>query len=204
MNAITIIQPFASLFFLPREHSAWKGVENRTWAPPASAVGRLIVIHAGKATGYGGRPVAEIAQQYGVAEMPMPTGALLGVGRLVGCCRYAPLPCGDWWAARLSGELPEWVATHAHTQGPFCWIIEEATAFARPLPMRGQQGIWQADHALVEQGLGRALASCPQCLDPQVWPRKCRLCGAEPAAGYAQSVIDAARAKMRPRRGRHR
>jgi len=126
MKALTISQPYASLIA-----SGEKWIENRTWSTRYRGP---LAIHAGRGTQYLSRD--ELADY--------PTGAIVAVGRLAACVRYRR---GDDVLARdapLCGSRRTWgeLVAHPYTEGPWCWVIEDVVRLARPIPCRGQVGLW--------------------------------------------------------------
>jgi hypothetical protein len=180
MNVLTVIQPYASLI-MRAEPAERKLCENRGYAPPAAAVGRLLAIHAGKARTYNGQDVEPLAEAFGLRASLLPFGAVLGVARLVADVRI------EWDGTiklvdPLSASRWPWLLRHEHAAGPHAWILSEPLLFQRPLPIRGQQGIWRIDDADVEAALGLPLVACPSCGDVQVdldgfGVMKCDVCG---------------------------
>ncbi len=120
MKAITLCQPYASLIVLGE-----KRIENRTW--PTKYRGPILV-HAGQSRKW--------LDAYDPLPEFMPFGAILGVARLAVCIPLTrirqPAPLG-----RL-----EWVRTHEHTEGPWCWVLENVTRLADPIPYTGRQGLF--------------------------------------------------------------
>ncbi len=129
MRTLSVRQPWASLIC-----SGVKDVENRTWAPPVSAIGEKLLIHAS------GKKVTEEeirllpfewcsamdnAVRYGwLPEVEdMPTGAIIGYVDLVG---YSKETQSLW----DGGE--EFVK----------WIFENAFLFDEPIPAKGKLGVF--------------------------------------------------------------
>lgn len=130
MKAITISQPYASLIA-----SGEKWVENRTWA--ANYHGPL-AIHAGK------------GQQYLTAEQlaEYPTGCIIAVANLAACVKLSSVHEYDRHHEHKRNLIAftnkSWhsVAAHKHTEGPWCWILEDVHA-VDPILIRGSQGLWE-------------------------------------------------------------
>ena len=126
MKALTISQPFASLIA-----SGEKWVENRSWSTRYRGP---LAIHAGKGIQYLSRD--DLADY--------PTGAIVAVCRLTNCvllnhARARPDPDGLIVGTHVTwGEL----VAHPYTEGPWCWVIEDVVRLARPIPCRGQVGLW--------------------------------------------------------------
>jgi hypothetical protein len=137
MNALTIHNPWATWIVDGR-----KGVENRGF--PTKVRGR-IVIHAGARSG-AARWAVDRAPDGGPipAEDAMTYGAILGVVDIVDCVRFADL---------APAQRTPW---HA---GPWCWLLANPLRFARPIPMRGQQGFYPIPAGLVLEHIREAEAA---------------------------------------------
>ena len=137
MKAVTISQPYASIIA-----SGEKWIENRTW--PTSYRG-AIAIHAGKGTQYLDK---DELKEY-------PSGCVIAVGKLVACIDLTKIEC--------MGHLPEYqderipgtknitwakALEHEHCEGPWCWILEDVRAVEH-VPVRGAQGLWEYEKALL-------------------------------------------------------
>jgi len=126
MKALTVCQPYAHLIALGE-----KRVENRTW--PTGYRGWL-AIHAGKSRKY--------LDTEGEDERRWPDmawGAIVAVCLLTACVyRYGQL-------TDLIGERPElqWLTTHEHVEGPYCWILENVRRLAKPVACPGQRGLFE-------------------------------------------------------------
>lgn len=139
MKALTISQPFASLIA-----DGKKFVENRTWE---TLYRGPLAIHAGKGTQYLSRSTLAT----------YPTGCVIAVARLAGCFRRSSI---EFMA---SSRLPPkssmsrtWreIFEHEHTEGPFCWILEDVRKLAEPIPFRGAQGLFDIPDGLLAKFVG--------------------------------------------------
>lgn len=129
MKALTICQPYAHLIA-----TGDKRVENRSW--PTRYRGPLL-IHAGKSRSWlcldeG----SNIDEEYGIPVADMAFGAIVATARLVDC-----LPLDGIMRGQYSGLYP-WLASHEHTEGPWCWVLADEVSLAEPVPARGAQGLW--------------------------------------------------------------
>lgn len=130
MKALTICQPFAELIMRGQ-----KLVENRTWSTPYRGP---LAIHAGK-----NRDWLELDDTgafdefYNIPIAEMAFGAIVGTAELVAC-----LPILAIRSLRYEQRYP-WLNDHDHTEGPWCWVLENVKRFAEPIPARGAQGIWE-------------------------------------------------------------
>ena len=139
MNALTICQPYAHLIALPDTDPLKKRVENRTWHAPPDAIGKLIVIHAGKS-----RDWLTVEDE---ARYPnMPFGAAIAVARLADCIEFR----GGRLESKWEKKYP-WLREHLHAQGPFCWVLTEVRKLPQPIPYRGAQGLWRFPDELMPE-----------------------------------------------------
>jgi len=156
MRAITVYQPWAYAI----AHLG-KGYENRTWPPPAAAVGRPLAIHAGRTFDERG---ARFIEELGLALPPrseMPTGALVAVCRLAGVVMPADPQSDDPWF-----------------RGPFGWRLDERRPLARPVPIVGKQGLWEAPDHLLASWRDVAAGTCAECGEPlETEVYRCSSCG---------------------------
>lgn len=144
MKSISILEPWASAFFLPTDP---KDVENRDWQRPVKYRGPIL-IHTGLGTG----EIKELDQfartspDYPLIEMlrplmpfkDLPRGVILGQAELIDCLpraeflrRYGPSP----WAF-----------------GPMCLVIRNARKLARPIPYKGALGLFDVPDSVIGQG----------------------------------------------------
>lgn len=128
MKAITISQPFASLIA-----SGQKFVENRTW--PTNYRGP-IAIHAGKGLQYLDKDELKA----------YPHGCIIAVAELTECVTKSKISLAmradiGHMKAQCSNKSWAQLHRHKHTEGPWCWIIENVKTI-QPVAIRGAQGIW--------------------------------------------------------------
>lgn len=114
MKALTICQPYADMIARGE-----KIIENRSW--PTLHRGHL-AIHAGKSRAW-------MDDEDASTRPNMAFGAVVAIARLVDCVRVT----------ELHGELKD----REDASGPWCWILEDVTAFPTPIPARGAQGLWE-------------------------------------------------------------
>lgn len=155
MKVITICQPYAMLFFLPKDHPLRKRVENRTWGTPYRGP---LVIHAGKSRKY-------LTPEDEAMFPDMAFGALIGVVEMIDDVTLI---------GGASGTVPDaaakkhpWMRNHVHTEGPHCFVMDDtARRFETPIPYRGQLDIWNIDagkagvelYAEIERAIASAVA----------------------------------------------
>lgn len=150
MKALTICQPYAHLICLPDDDDRRKRVENRTW--PTNYRGPLL-IHAGK-----NRKWLELNdakdrdEEYDLPLADMTFGAIVGIADLRDCVelrkdryngRRLPFP------ENVQRRWP-WLALHEHTEGPWCWVLQEVRRFEKPIPYKGAQGLFDVPREVVE------------------------------------------------------
>lgn len=128
MQALTICQPFAHLIVLGE-----KQVENREW--PTRYRGELL-IHAGKSRSWlgGGHPGPEMA-----------FGALVGSAVLVDCLHIDEIEQG------IHDARFPWLRDHPHTEGTWCWVLDQVQRFPEPLFIAGRQKLWSVDPEVVRK-----------------------------------------------------
>lgn len=135
LKALTLWQPWAHAI----AHLG-KWIENRTWAPPASAIGEPLAIHAGK------KLDREVAEDFGLRPDEIPIGCVVAVARLERViCSKGDVPADQrlWW------------------NGPIGWLLADVQAI-EPIPCRGAQGLWELPaevEAAVVMAVRRAKAS---------------------------------------------
>jgi hypothetical protein len=61
----------------------------------------------------------------------MPFGSAVATAELYDCVRVERLP-------------PE-LADSEHANGPWCWLLRNVQRLPEPVPMRGAQGLWDAE-----------------------------------------------------------
>ena len=130
MKALTVCNPYAELIA-----RGVKRVENRTW--PCAYRGPL-AIHAGKSrTWLDLDEDGTVDEQYGIAVAEMKFGYVVAVCELVACVPMAQV---------RAGALPEcfsWLREHEHTEGPWCWVLDNVRRLDNPIEVRGAQGLWE-------------------------------------------------------------
>lgn len=156
MKALTICQPYAELILLPESDTRRKRVENRTWATNYRGP---FYIHAGKSREWldeeNGSHPSRI--NYGITISSMSFGAIVGVARLADCVRVDYTVGGEKRCSpKMAAKYP-WLQEHEHTEGPWCWILEDVTAIG-PWPWRGAQGLWEVDERELDRVANQTLA----------------------------------------------
>ncbi|AGP55893.1 MULTISPECIES: ASCH domain-containing protein [Streptomyces violaceusniger group] len=117
MKALTVHQPWADAIAY-----GGKRIENRSWTPPAAAVGSTILIHAGKTFDPTARFV--ITDWKALDNWPDARGAIIATAVLAGHHR-ADGCCAPWGDAR------------GHH-----WQLTDVQPLTEPVPCRGAQRLW--------------------------------------------------------------
>lgn len=128
MKALTIAQPYAELIA-----RGSKRVENRTW--PTGYRGPLY-IHAGKSRDWLA-DVDGIDIKYQIPVADMAFGAVVAIATLADCIHFDRIQMDH-----IARKYP-WLKDHEHTNGPWCWVLEDVKRLAEPVPARGQQGLFE-------------------------------------------------------------
>lgn len=150
MKALTICQPYASLIVISQDElprgNVQKRVENRTWHTEYRGP---LAIHAGKSRSWlepdPQRPADDIC---GLTIADMPFGAIVGVCDIVACF-------SDNQAFHDMANDPKWgwLATHPHTYGPWCFVLDKIQRFKTPFQYIGRQGFFNIPDDVIAKGL---------------------------------------------------
>lgn len=130
--ALTLHRPWAWAI----AHST-KRVENRTWAAPASLIGRPLAIHAGKVLD---RSVIDALRAGGIdcpeaeSEHPLGIVAVVRVVRSINLSREDAPAGQELWAL-----------------GPHGWLLDSVVALPEPVECGGRQGLWPVTDGLLER-----------------------------------------------------
>lgn len=133
MKIVSLWQPWASLFAGGR-----KAIETRSWRFPFE-LPCVLAIHAAKCLGPGQR-AAFLNPEFAAALAalgyggPVPLGAVVGVVRIKEVIRFTEGMHPPPEPEALFGDF---------RPGRWGWVADKARLFARPIPLRGQQGIWE-------------------------------------------------------------
>lgn len=136
MKCLTIKQPWAHEIV----HGD-KRIENRTWATGWRGP---LAIHAGKTID---RAAAKQAHIGHIDESRLTFGAVVATCLLVECVRFTRL--GTWIDANPT--FAHLRSGMRHATGPFCWILTDVVALARPVPVTGKQGLYELGEAYVRE-----------------------------------------------------
>ena len=134
MKAVSIHQPWAWAILF-----AGKDVENRTWATRHR--GPLLIHAARSRKSYARQDARAWPKLYGV-ELPawdeLATGAIVGVVDVVDCVRVGP-----------GGDLGECGRSPWALEGYFGWVLANPQPFAKPIPRRGAQMLFEVPDVLL-------------------------------------------------------
>lgn len=123
MKALTICQPYADLIAIGE-----KRVENRSW--PTRYRGP-IAVHAGKSR----RWLVELSPP---PEMVL--GAVVAIAEIVDVLHIDEIMRGT------HDQRHPWLRQHPHTEGDWCWVLDNVQRLASPIPCKGAQGLWNFAH----------------------------------------------------------
>jgi hypothetical protein len=128
LKALTLWQPWAWAIATPE---AGKDVENRTWKPPASILGRPVAIHAGLA--FDEDAADGLREGFGLA---VPTKKECTLGAVVAVALLQ-------WA--VTNSPSRWAMT-----GQWHWCLSQVVALPEPVACKGAQGLWPLSPATFE------------------------------------------------------
>lgn len=132
MKALTICQPYAALIV-----TGEKLVENRGWS--TNYRGRLL-IHAGKSRKWLDN---KDEQEFTERGDSLVFGAAVGEATLVNVLYIDAIHRGDY-----DMRYP-WLWDHAHTHGPWCWVLQDVKRYTQPVPWKGARGLWDVPDAFL-------------------------------------------------------
>lgn len=162
MKALSILQPWAVAVAL-----GIKRIENRTWGATGGGPGgagrvqpQRLVIHTGK-----GRDLLtpERAKWFGVFVPEMRYPAEFEFGVLLGTVDVVEVTTSRYRAvqrAELKGGVAQGRFADAEGKTHY-WVLQNARAFARPVPFRGALGLFDVPDELVEEAERASPQSAP-------------------------------------------
>jgi hypothetical protein len=138
-RAITLTQPWAGLVA-----TGIKTIENRPWKLPQSMLGKRFAIHASREIDLA---VIDKLLAMGHKEQPIwrITGAIIGVGRVIGCVSSE---------IELVIEIGKGTASPEQMQfwmGPHAFLLADQRAIGRPVECKGALGFWGLSESLRDQ-----------------------------------------------------
>lgn len=139
MRCISIWSPWANLVI-----AGHKSIETRSWAAPKNLIGQTIGIASTKIITPGQRSAMSeprFVKHYEKTGMPpieeLPLGFLIGTAFLHSC---------DFMTEDdIEDITDEELAFGWYEPGRYAWRFRYPRAFARPIAIRGAQGIWSYD-----------------------------------------------------------
>ncbi len=156
--ALTVWNPWAAAIAagdprLQQQHA--KAVETRFVRPPDAVVGGPLLVHAGKTyDDEGAYTLRDLGVRFGgtgatrqwMQRLLAARGAIVAVVTLESCRRLSRTPddIRGCYSGALDDETVRFVlgTLTADYDRKFGWFLEGAVALDRPVPCRGQQGIW--------------------------------------------------------------
>lgn len=82
-----------------------------------------------------------------------PTGSILAVANLVACINIVRARRWDRRTELAKGITVDDVLKHKHTEGPWCWVLQDVRRFAQPIPYEGKQGLFEVPDEVVQAQL---------------------------------------------------
>lgn len=131
MKALTIHNPYPEMIL-----DGVKCVENRTWY--TGYRGNLI-IHAGKSRNW------MQPGDWAIYGSRCHWGAIVGIVNIIACVHIDNICAGKYNGTSWGNFLPE----HDHTQGPWCWVLDNPRRLQYPVACRGRQGLWDAPDSIL-------------------------------------------------------
>lgn len=154
MKALTVLQPHAS-----RIARGEKRVENRSWSTKYRGP---LAIHAGSGSTYLDK--SELVR--------FPTGVVVAVAELVDCLSVESIQemgsNKDTMLLKINSTSRyswKFLLDHAHTEGPYCWILESIQKVSHHPKITGKQKLWEIDESiLIKPASGVEIIDiCPGC-----------------------------------------
>lgn len=131
MKALSLCEPWAWAIL-----SGIKSVENRSWGTRYRGP---LLIHASKSRRWLQAGVRQLPE-LGSRELALLAyGMLVGVVELVDC-----RPVEDCTPGRF-------------VEGPWCWIVEKPVRLPKPIPYKGQLGLFEVPYEFVRDPVGYLL-----------------------------------------------
>jgi len=132
VSCVSLWQPWASLIA-----EGVKDKETRSWAAPASIVGRRIGIHAAKTT-QGLRDAARVPELWEecLEKLEWDAGGNLPLGAIVAFATVAASRPVESCEPDIYGN---------YSLGRWAWVLKDVRKLDEPIPARGAQGIFKAE-----------------------------------------------------------
>lgn len=142
LSAITLWRPWSDAIA-----RGPKRVENRTWPPPSTIIGKVVAIHAGKKYDAGNWPMPDFSPP---SKERSPIG-IVGVARIVGAVASPVnyhVASGIHQQRILDALDDEWFA------GPWGWVLQDVVAI-EPVECQGAMGLWRVPPSIREEVFAR-------------------------------------------------
>lgn len=151
LRFLSISQPWLwAITDLPEPQA--KRIENRSWAPPPSMLGKRIALHAAKswdASAHGfiaGRGFFNYPRN----RSDYPAGVITAVATIVRVVDYSGEPDRD--PRTLPDGQGQWLF------GPYGWLLSDVRKLELPIGLRGAQGLRRLDPELARRVLAQVAA----------------------------------------------
>ena len=152
MYCLTIWQPYAQLIA-----DGVKDKETRSWTPSTDKIGQTIAIHAAKrrlpkVIDY--RISKQLLYRHGFGwAKTIPFGAVIATARLAGCYYIDSITENRRTALGISTPI-DWANKISPTEipidpygdysvGRYAWVLEDIEKLDTPIPIQGEQRLWQ-------------------------------------------------------------
>ena len=151
MRALTIQQPYSHLIVhqqseLP-EGTFQKRVENRV---RRTHIRGMIAIHAGVSMAWFKHGDWPVLAKHPDEVLGITFGAIVGLADIVECIDFENVATDH-----------AWVATHKHSSGPFCYVLDNVSRLQTPVPCKGAQGFWTVPPQIETMVLASPLIEVP-------------------------------------------
>lgn len=134
MKALTLQRPWTAAFLLPTDP---KRIENRTWKPPASIIGKRIALHAGLGWWPGHETLVDSLASDAERECWANHCTMTGVfAAAVVRCFVQQQDAPELFDNERGVFASRWWL------GPVAWVLGDFVALAEPIACRGAQGLW--------------------------------------------------------------
>jgi activating signal cointegrator 1 len=148
MEAISLIQPWASALFIIRQENgrALKGIETRSWKLSDKITLPLrVAVHASK--GFPGW-AKDFAQSEFCRKTGIPPIKELPLGSLIGCITIM----GFRRTEDLEPQIDEIEQNYGdYSPGRWGWMLCDPILLGKPIPCRGALGLWEVPKGLIDE-----------------------------------------------------
>lgn len=147
--ALSFLQPW--LWAILENHKGFElltygflAIENRSWRPPRSIIGKRIALHASAGWDEDGEAFVDdrLILDGRNAESPpkthCPRGAILGTANVLGAVQRH----GGVISGFSSAVVGDRTVSSPWAFGPWCWVLADVRKLAQPIPAKGRLGLW--------------------------------------------------------------